>query len=111
VRRPRCRGCGITRADLQQRLLGVWEEVGSTVLLITHDVAEAVFLADRVYVISPRLGRVAEEITIELPRPRTLELEESAAFGEYESRLREALRAASSSPVAPGRATVTQKAR
>jgi ABC-type nitrate/sulfonate/bicarbonate transport system ATPase subunit len=86
---------GITRADLQQWLLGVWEEVGSTVLLITHDVTEAAFLADRVYVISPRPGRVSATITIDLPRPRTLELEESAAFGEYESRLREALRAGS----------------
>ena len=84
---------GITRSDLQQWLLGVWEEVGSTVLLITHDVTEAVFLADRVYVMSPRPGRVSATIDIDLPRPRTLELEESAAFGEYESRLRERLRA------------------
>ena len=47
---------GITRSDLQHWLLGVWEEVGSTVILITHDVAEAVYLADRVYVLSPRPG-------------------------------------------------------
>jgi ABC-type nitrate/sulfonate/bicarbonate transport system ATPase subunit len=84
---------GITRSDLQQWLLGVWEEVGSTVLLVTHDVAEAVFLADRVYVMSPRPGRMSAIIAIDLPRPRTLELEESSAFGDYESRLREALRA------------------
>jgi ABC-type nitrate/sulfonate/bicarbonate transport system ATPase subunit len=86
---------GITRSDLQQWLLNVWAEVGSTVLLITHDVTEAAFLADRVYVMSPRPGRVSAEIAIDLPRPRTLELEESAEFGEYESRLREALRAGS----------------
>jgi ABC-type nitrate/sulfonate/bicarbonate transport system ATPase subunit len=85
---------GITRGDLQQWLLGVWEEVGSTVILITHDVAEAVFLADRVYVMSPRPGRVHSCVDIDLPRPRTLELEESATFTEHESRLREALRAA-----------------
>lgn len=83
---------GITRSDLQQWLLDVWEDVGSTVLLITHDVAEAVFLADRVYVISPRPGRISASLTIDLGRPRTLELEESAAFGQYESRLREILR-------------------
>ena len=47
---------GITRAELQQWLLEVWSEVGSTVMLITHDVAEAVFLADRVYVMTPRPG-------------------------------------------------------
>ena len=51
-------GSGITRAELQQWLLEVWSEIGSTVLLITHDVAEAVFLADRVYVMSPLPGRV-----------------------------------------------------
>ena len=92
---------GITRSDLQQWLLDVWEDVGSTVLLITHDVAEAVFLADRVYVMSPRPGRVSASLTIDLGRPRTLELEESAAFGEYESRLREILRSqATGSPPA-----------
>jgi ABC-type nitrate/sulfonate/bicarbonate transport system ATPase subunit len=91
---------GITRSDLQQWLLEVWAEVESTVLLITHDVTEAVFLADRVYVISPRPGRVSATIPIDLPRPRTLELEESAAFGEYESRLREALRAAATGDAA-----------
>jgi ABC-type nitrate/sulfonate/bicarbonate transport system ATPase subunit len=47
---------GITRSELQQWLLEVWTEVGSTVALITHDVAEAVFLADRVYVMTPRPG-------------------------------------------------------
>jgi ABC-type nitrate/sulfonate/bicarbonate transport system ATPase subunit len=84
---------GITRGDLQQWLLEVWEQVGSTVVLVTHDVAEAVFLADRVYVMSPRPGRVHSRVEIDLPRPRTLELEESAAFVELEARLREALRA------------------
>ena len=94
---------GITRSDLQQWLLDVWEDVGSTVLLITHDVAEAVFLADRVYVMSPRPGRVSRPVLDDRPRggPRTLELEESAAFGEYESRLREILRSqATGSPPA-----------
>lgn len=103
---------GITRSDLQQWLLGVWEEVGSTVLLITHDVTEAVFLADRVHVVSPRPGRVSATIPIDLPRPRALELEESAAFGEYESRLREALRAGSGArPGAAAAGAVTQGAR
>ena len=69
------------------------------------------FLADRVHVMSPRPGRVSATIEIDLPRPRTLELEESAAFGEYESRLREALRAGSAGN--PGAATgvITQTAR
>jgi ABC-type nitrate/sulfonate/bicarbonate transport system ATPase subunit len=83
---------GITRAELQQWLLEVWEQVGSTVVLITHDVAEAVYLADRVYVLSPRPGRVAAEITIDLPRPRSLELLGSQEFAAQEALLREALR-------------------
>jgi ABC-type nitrate/sulfonate/bicarbonate transport system ATPase subunit len=83
---------GITRSDLQQWLLDVWEEVRSTVLLITHDVAEAVFLADRVYVLAARPGRVSATLPIDLPRPRTLEIEESVAFAEHESSLREVLR-------------------
>ncbi len=83
---------GITRGDLQQWLLDVWDEVGSTVVLITHDVPEAVFLADRVYVMSPRPGRIAAVVEIDLPRPRTLAIEESPQFAAYESRLRAALR-------------------
>jgi ABC-type nitrate/sulfonate/bicarbonate transport system ATPase subunit len=83
---------GITRAELQQWLLEVWSEFGSTVALITHDVAEAVFLADRVYVMSPAPGRTCGVIEIDLPRPRTLAIEESPEFAALETRLREALR-------------------
>ncbi|HEX7609774.1 MAG TPA: ABC transporter ATP-binding protein [Solirubrobacteraceae bacterium] len=83
---------GITRSDLQRWLLGVWQEVGSTVVLITHDVAEAVHLADRVYVLSPRPGRVAATLRIQLPRPRTPEMLVSPEFAAQEALLREALR-------------------
>jgi ABC-type nitrate/sulfonate/bicarbonate transport system ATPase subunit len=83
---------GITRTLAQQWLLEVWEEVRSTVLLITHDIAEALFLADRVYLMSPRPGRISQVFPIDLPRPRTLALQETPAFAEYESRLRAALR-------------------
>ncbi len=84
---------GITRSFAQQWLLQVWGEHPSTVVLITHDVAEAIFLADRVLVMSPRPGRISQVIPIDLPRPRGLELEESPAFAGYEARLRGALRA------------------
>jgi ABC-type nitrate/sulfonate/bicarbonate transport system ATPase subunit len=61
----------LTRAALQEWLLGVWGAEGQTVLFITHDVDEAVFLADRVVVMTPRPGRIRVEIDVPLPRPRT----------------------------------------
>jgi ABC-type nitrate/sulfonate/bicarbonate transport system ATPase subunit len=83
---------GITRAEVQAWLLEVWEEVGSTVLLITHDVAEAVRIADRVYVLSARPGRIAGEVMIALPRPRPHDIAETPKFAAYETTLRRALR-------------------
>ena len=58
----------LTRAGLQEWLLGVWGEEGQTVLFITHDVDEAVFLADRVVVMTPRPGRIRAAIDVSLPR-------------------------------------------
>ncbi len=92
---------GITRTSLQEWLLDVWGEVGSTVLLITHDVAEAVFLADRVYVMSPRPGRVAAVVDVDLPRPREVAVQETPAFAACEASLRRALRATVSAPPPP----------
>lgn len=70
----------LTRSDLQSWLAGLWEEERSSVLLVTHDVEEAVFLADRVVVLTPRPGRVALELTVSLPRPRTRAMIASPAF-------------------------------
>jgi ABC-type nitrate/sulfonate/bicarbonate transport system ATPase subunit len=84
---------GITRSFAQQWLLEVWGEVRSTVVLITHDVSEAVYLADRVFLMSPRPGRISEVFEIDLPRPRSLEIQESPEFAQHEARLRAALRA------------------
>jgi ABC-type nitrate/sulfonate/bicarbonate transport system ATPase subunit len=60
----------LTRADLQAWLAGIWEHERQSVLMVTHDVEEAVFLADRVVVLTPRPGRVALELAVSLPRPR-----------------------------------------
>jgi len=62
----------LTRAEMQRWLESVWAQFRWTVVLITHDVREAVYLADRVYVLSPRPGTVVAEIAVPLPRPRSL---------------------------------------
>jgi ABC-type nitrate/sulfonate/bicarbonate transport system ATPase subunit len=85
---------GITRADLQQWLSQVWAEVGSTVLLVTHDITEAVLLSDRIYVMSPRPGRITATIDVDLPRPRTALLKDEPAFVAIEQQLRRQLNAA-----------------
>jgi len=85
---------GLTRTSLQSWLLDVWEEFRTTVIFITHDVAEAVFLSDRVYVMTPRPGRIAALVDIDLPRPRRLAMEEEDRFVELERRLRHELRGA-----------------
>jgi ABC-type nitrate/sulfonate/bicarbonate transport system ATPase subunit len=59
-----------TRSSLQQLLVQVWMETHKTVLFVTHSVREAAYLSDRVLMMSPRPGRIAEEIKIDLPRPR-----------------------------------------
>jgi ABC-type nitrate/sulfonate/bicarbonate transport system ATPase subunit len=70
----------LTRADLQSWLAGIWEQERSSVLLVTHDVEEAVFLSDRVMVLTPRPGRIALELHVSLPRPRTRPMLASPEF-------------------------------
>jgi ABC-type nitrate/sulfonate/bicarbonate transport system ATPase subunit len=81
----------LTRADLQVWLAGLWEQERSSVLLVTHDVEEAIFLADRVIVLTPRPGRVAFELTISLSRPRTRTMIASSEFIRDRATLLQAL--------------------
>ncbi|MCC3701956.1 ABC transporter ATP-binding protein [Rouxiella badensis] len=69
-----------TRLSMQQWLLTVWSEQQRTVIFVTHDIDEAVYLADRVVVMSPRPGRVREILTVDIPRPRPLSCLTSPEF-------------------------------
>jgi ABC-type nitrate/sulfonate/bicarbonate transport system ATPase subunit len=69
-----------TRLEMQRWLLEVWSGLDRTVLFVTHDVDEAVFLADRVLVMTPRPGRFGAEISVTIARPRTLETLTTPAF-------------------------------
>lgn len=60
----------LTRREMQAWLAEIWSDLRTTIFLVTHDVSEALFLADRIVVLSPRPGRVCDEWTIDLPRPR-----------------------------------------
>ena len=76
-----------TRLIMQEWLLGIWSEQKKTVLFITHDVDEAVFLSDRVYVMSARPGRIINNVKVDLPRPRTSEIRTSPAYFQIRSEL------------------------
>ncbi len=82
----------LTRERLNQELLRVWEASRKTVVIVTHDIREAVFLADRVLVLSQRPGRVSGVVPITLPRPRSLSLFYSEAFGALAYEVRQAIR-------------------
>jgi NitT/TauT family transport system ATP-binding protein len=72
-----------TRELMQAELLRIWAEANKTVLFITHQIDEAIYLSDRVLVMSARPGRILADITIDLPRPRQLEIKRSPQFIAY----------------------------
>jgi NitT/TauT family transport system ATP-binding protein len=73
----------LTRDQLRTDLERLWMQSGKTVLFVTHSITESVQLADRVIVMSPRPGVIDKVVRIDLPRPRTIEVRESARFHEY----------------------------
>ena len=78
----------MTRDDLNVELAQIWQDTQKTLLFITHSIAEAVFLSDRVVMMSKAPGRIVEAIKIDLPRPRRLAVRDTADFGAYVHRIR-----------------------
>ncbi|MEW5961626.1 MAG: ABC transporter ATP-binding protein [Chloroflexota bacterium] len=82
----------LTRERLNQILLNIWRHQNLTALMVTHNIREAVFLADRVLVLSPRPATIAAEFIINLPRPRPKGVEYTPAFGDLVYDIRQAIR-------------------
>jgi NitT/TauT family transport system ATP-binding protein len=82
----------MTRERLNLELLRIWEASGSTVIFVTHSIAEAVFLSTRVVVMSPRPGRITGIVEVDLPQPRTIRTREEPRFAELVREVRRALR-------------------
>src|SRR5256886_11898641 len=72
-----------TRENMQTELMRIWEAGRKSVLFVTHQIDEAVFLADRVLVFARRPGRLRESVAVELARPRTLAMKRTAEFVRY----------------------------
>jgi NitT/TauT family transport system ATP-binding protein len=70
----------MTREEMSLELLRIWDERRKTILFVTHSIPEAILLADRVVVMTPRPGRIARVLTVDLPRPRTIDLEYDPRF-------------------------------
>ena len=86
----------LTRERMAQELLGIWQAHPVTVLMVTHSISEAVLLADEVLVMNDRPGRISERILIDLPRPRTPAIEETARYQTYLTAVRGAIRTTAS---------------
>jgi NitT/TauT family transport system ATP-binding protein len=78
----------MTREQMNLELMRIWSQSGKTVIFITHSIAEAIFLSDRVIAMTARPGRIAEILNIDLPRPRELSIINTDRFGRYAAHLR-----------------------
>ena len=83
----------IVRDQLNEHFLRLWEKNRKTVVFVTHSIPEAAYLSTRIVVMSPRPGRIIENIESDLPSDRTLDIRETPKFLELSHRIREGLRA------------------
>lgn len=93
-----------TRALMQELLLGIWEADRKTVLFVTHDIDEAIFMANRVAVMSARPGRVKAEVRVDLPHPRHYTMKTSPEFSRLKAEITELIRAEALKAVEQGAA-------
>jgi len=77
----------LTREKMNLELLRIWRESRKTIVFVTHGIAEAVFLGTRVVVLSAGPARMADNFTVDLPHPRTLDMRTHENFGEYTRRI------------------------
>ncbi|HEY0849321.1 MAG TPA: ABC transporter ATP-binding protein [Bradyrhizobium sp.] len=85
----------LTREQMTEELQAIWSQTGKTIVFVTHSISEAVYLSDRVAVMSGRPSRILDDIKIDLPRPRSLEMMSDPAFGSYATHIRHLLSAKS----------------
>ena len=98
----------LTRVQMQEWLMQLWDSLRKTIILVTHDMDEAILLSDRVYVLTPRPGRITLVLDVDLPRPRSYEQVTEPSFARLKSQLLEPLReiSADGTQARPARGTL-----
>jgi NitT/TauT family transport system ATP-binding protein len=81
----------MTRERLNMELLNIWSRTGTTVVFVTHSIPEAVFLSDRIVIMTPRPGGIDSVVDVDLPRPREAEVREDPSFFRFIARVRSRL--------------------